>query len=903
MAMVAVVLFACGPENATAEDLAPPEAIACRVAIEEVLWNHRIWPAENDGPKPTFDRAVAAIALEPRVEDALRQSNALAALYGQPVTSEMLQAELDRMSKETRQPEVLRDIFAALGDDPAQLAECLARPLLAERLLSNFYRHDARFAKHPQPFSSWWEAVRGKYQADVSPAEHRYSFPEIVGMTHPLRMSAGKLSPDGVDVWSDTPSIPNAQLSTAVWTGTEMIFWGGLNNSSGGKEDYGWSYNPATDSWSNISHINAPEERTQHTAVWTGSEMIVWGGCNRFNISFCVVNSGGRYDPISDVWAPTSTAGAPAARVGHTAVWAGSKMIVWGGCLSAEHCNDTSTGGLYDAVTDTWTASATLGAPSARHDHTVVWTGNEMIIWGGHDGIVAVATGGRYNPGTNSWMPTSPAAAPLARIYHTALWAQGDGLPGEMIVWGGCDTPACIIPTQGNHFGDGARYNPSNDSWTPVSATGAPSPRSLHSAVWTGTEMIVWGGTKPTQVYNNGARYARTSNSWTTTTNAGTARSSHRAVWTGELMIIWGGSARGGERYSPATNVWTPVNGSDPYALRSDHTAIWTGTEMIAWGGSDTPFGTFYGSGNVYTPATASWRDTSLASAPQGRYFHTAVWTGTEMIVWGGQDGPQPFKTGGRYNPVTDSWRATPTQGAPAARGSHTVVWTGREMIVWGGSGMTTHLNTGGAYDTVRNRWRTLPVTGAPAGRYLHTAVWTGSQMMVWGGIGANGYLNSGARFSPHTQAWTAIPRTNAPSGRYYATSVWTGSEMIVWGGRSGNVNNPTHFDTGARFKPSTNAWTTMTTSSAPQARSNHTAVWTGSEMIVWGGWGGQTVSTGQLYSGGRYNPASNTWTATDEAGSPSARTKHTAVWTGSDIIVWGGEEDGFLNTGGHYVP
>jgi hypothetical protein len=119
MALVAVTLFA-GPANAVTEDIR--EVIACRVAIEEVLWNHRIWPAENDGPKPAFDRTASAVALGPRVEDALRQSNALAALYGQPVTGEMLQAELDRMAKESRQPEVARDIFAALGDDPAQLA-------------------------------------------------------------------------------------------------------------------------------------------------------------------------------------------------------------------------------------------------------------------------------------------------------------------------------------------------------------------------------------------------------------------------------------------------------------------------------------------------------------------------------------------------------------------------------------------------------------------------------------------------------------------------------------------------------------------------------------------------------------------------------------------------------------
>jgi serine protease len=38
--------------------------------------------------------------------------------------------------------------------------------------------------------------------------------------------------------------------------------------------------------------INAPTARVGHSAVWTGSEMIIWGG---FDSSFQLVNTGGRY--------------------------------------------------------------------------------------------------------------------------------------------------------------------------------------------------------------------------------------------------------------------------------------------------------------------------------------------------------------------------------------------------------------------------------------------------------------------------------------------------------------------------------------------------------------------------------------------------------------------------------
>jgi len=68
------------------------------------------------------------------------------------------------------------------------------------------------------------------------------------------------------------------------------------------------------------------------------------------------------------------------------------------------------------------------------------------------------------------------------------------------------------------------------------------------------------------------------------------------------------------------------------------------------------------------------------------------------MIVWGGLEQPSTyFNTGGRYNPIRDSWTATSTTNAPSRRWQQTAVWTGSEMIIWGGSGPSTQ-NTGGRY-------------------------------------------------------------------------------------------------------------------------------------------------------------------------------------------------------------
>ena len=83
-----------------------------------------------------------------------------------------------------------------------------------------------------------------------------------------------------------------------------------------------------------------------------------------------------------------------------------------------------------------------------------------------------------------------------------------------------------------------------------------------------------------------------------------------------------------------------------------------------------------------------TWTATSTSNAADGRNLHKAVWTGSEMIVWGGIIDPIIYtNTGGKYNPSTDSWTATSTTNAPTGRYSHTAVWTGSEMIVWGGCG------------------------------------------------------------------------------------------------------------------------------------------------------------------------------------------------------------------------
>ena len=90
-------------------------------------------------------------------------------------------------------------------------------------------------------------------------------------------------------------------------------------------------YNPNADTWMATSTTNAPTGRTDHTAEWSGGQMIVWGGFGASGVT----NTGGRYNPGRNSWKGISRTNAPSARSGHTAVWTGSEMIVWGGANGA----------------------------------------------------------------------------------------------------------------------------------------------------------------------------------------------------------------------------------------------------------------------------------------------------------------------------------------------------------------------------------------------------------------------------------------------------------------------------------------------------------------------------------------------------------------------------------------
>ncbi|MBK8622227.1 MAG: hypothetical protein IPN79_10805 [Saprospiraceae bacterium] len=402
-------------------------------------------------------------------------------------------------------------------------------------------------------------------------------------------------------------------------------------------------------------------------------------------------------------------------------------------------------------------------------------------------------------------------AATLGSIPSTAIVLSETEINTNLINAGFTNTGAMsfnffAIPTSTNY-----------GEWDFMNSDNLPPSRTNHSAIWTGTHVIFWGGIEPStgNYLNTGYKYDPVTDTWTTiaTTNAPSGRINHTAIWTGTEMIIWGGQlttntyTNTGHKYNPVSDTWTAINTSNAPVARTLHSGVWTGSELIVWGGYT---GTYTNSGGKYNPVTDTWTPTSNASAPLGRSNPTAVWTGTEVIVWGGYLG-SATGSGGRYNPVTDTWSPTEVSFAPFGRTGHVAVWSGTEMLVWGGyNGASTYYNEGGKYNPVTNTWTTIPFATAPEGRYYPQVAWTGTEMIVWGGGRNSGtlYYNTGGKYNPTTNTWLATTLINVPAARRDFAGCWTGTKWVIWGGSS----NFAGINSGAFYDPALPGYAPATT-------------------------------------------------------------------------------------------
>ena len=156
--------------------------------------------------------------------------------------------------------------------------------------------------------------------------------------------------------------------------------------------------------------------------------------------------------------------------------------------------------------------------------------------------------------------------------------------------------------------------------------------------------------------------------------------------------------------------------------------------------------------------------------------------------------------------------------------------------------------------------------------------------MIVWGGTASSGTqaFADGAGYDPVTNAWHAIA-SSPLSARVGASATWTGSELVVWGGFDQSVDPNHAADDGAAYSPGSDSWRRLP--AAPlAARGYASAIWTGSEVIVIGG----QDDSSQTYfvDAAAYDPSTNSWRSLPPFLKSHGFDAIAAVWAGDRLVV-----------------
>jgi hypothetical protein len=290
-----------------------------------------------------------------------------------------------------------------------------------------------------------------------------------------------------------------------------------------------------------------------------------------------------------------------------------------------------------------------------------------------------------------------------------------------------------------------------------------------------------------------------------------------------------------------------------PLTPRGAHDVVWTGQEMIVWGGATGDRAPDLIEGAAFDPVTDSWR--ILSPAPLAPSQSTrAVWTGNEMVVIA----PEATVA---YEPTTDTWR-TVGAGLSPPKVPGLTVWTGDRIVTWAESGIHEFLFADAA-------WMELPNPG-----FGSSGTWRGALRVLDGRLYAVGNTSgncSGRSISEWTGSqWRHLPQVSLATAGYADCSYpnQTGADdgqLIIWD----QDLHPT-----MAYNPKTESWSQIASipldgtdfPSGPVANS---------EPILVPHFGQATI----------YDSSTETWTSLTL---PGYGRDTDMIWTGSEFLMWG---------------
>ena len=338
--------------------------------------------------------------------------------------------------------------------------------------------------------------------------------------------------------------------------------------------------------------------------------------------------------------------------------------------------------------------------------------------------------------------------------------------------------------------------------------------------------------------------------------------------------------ARGGQAAS-ARPSWRLLPRA-PIPGRLGASTVWTGREMIVWGGVARSVGGQAASrsdGAAYNPTTGKWR--KIANAPFGVVGGggpAAAWTGSRMVIFVGNspDGPS---ASAMYDPRSNTWGRLP-KGPLGVREQYSSVWTGRELLIFGGhSGDGYASPTAAGLDPATRSWRRLkaldPVVGLST---VNGAVWDGREAFVGGVIYRPPSRVSRPvllEFNPTTNKLHEINLASAPLNQRQRLQLdpvgRSGSDIVFWTGASSS-STPV-----VRYTPATGRWNSA---KAAPCKPYGQVAWIGDRLVAACG-----TDTLEIYS-----PRSDGWSTFKAGSSPlNSRGSSQIAWTATNLIVWSG--------------
>ena len=194
-------------------------------------------------------------------------------------------------------------------------------------------------------------------------------------------------------------------------------------------------------------------------------------------------------------------------------------------------------------------------------------------------------------------------------------------------------------------------------TWSLVTNTTGPSPRSVHAAAWDSSNQRFWvhAGCGESLLQTDLWTFDVQGNSWDLIPDNGwrpSAREDHVAVWDPGGQVFWihggfDGSELLKDVWKFSGTLWTlVVDSTIPGPARSNHVAMWDASNSALWihGGyayDSNSDSVLHDDMWKFETQKSSWTPVSISQVPSARAYHVATWDETNSNIWlhGGFDG------------------------------------------------------------------------------------------------------------------------------------------------------------------------------------------------------------------------------------------------------------------------